>query len=117
MKKLLALILLLPLTVTLADGSKTFQWTPPTQYVDGTPLNDADIASYNIYCNGSLLANVTNTGGTDVYESGLLPTGTYSCTATTVTVEGVESAESNSTNFTVDPSVPEAPSGFTVILP
>lgn len=117
LKIVLAVLLVLPLTATWGDGTVTLNWTPPIQNEDGSPLADADIAGYNVYCNGSLLVNVPNTGGTDSWGSGLLPTGDYTCTARTLNTEGVESVDSNTVNFTVDPSVPGAPTGLSVTFP
>jgi hypothetical protein len=116
MRKLLyCLILCAPLV--FAVQPKTFDWTPPIQNTDGTPLADGEIASYNIFCNAVLLGNVPNTGGTDTWTSPPLPAGTYDCHATTVAINGEESDASNSVNFIVDPSKPEAPTGFSVSLP
>ncbi len=114
-KLILAMLLVSPLV--FGQAVKTFTWTPPIANVDGSPLIDADIASYNIYCNATLLSNVPNSSGTDIYVSGDLPAGVYDCYATTMHINGEESADSNSTNFTVNLSVPGAPTGFTVILP
>jgi hypothetical protein len=116
MKKLL-LCLLLCAPLTFAIAPKEFNWIPPTQYVDGTALPDAEIESYNIYCNSVLLGNVPNTGGTDSWTSDPLPDGTYSCFATTIASNGEESDPSNAANFTVLPSKPEAPTNFSVTLP
>lgn len=116
MKKLFYCLLLCS-PLVFAVESKTFTWTPPTQNTDGTPLADAEIASYNVFCNAVLLGNVPNTGGTDTWLSPPLPAGSYNCHATTVAISGEESDASNSVNFTVDPSKPEAPSGFSVTLP
>ena len=113
--RIIALLILSPLV--FAVETKTFNWIPPTQNTDGTPLTDAEISSYNIFCNTILLANVLNTGATDTFTSGPLPTGAYICFATTIATNGEESGASNSINFTVDPSVPEAPGGFSVTLP
>jgi hypothetical protein len=115
LKLFIALLVISPLV--FAVEPKTFNWTPPTQNTDGTPLPDAEIASYNIYCNSVVLGNVINTGGTDTWTSPPLPEGTYACYATTMATNGQESAASNSVNFTVDPSIPEAPTGFSVSLP
>jgi len=116
MKKLLyCLLLCAPLV--FAIESKTFTWTPPTQNTDGSTLPDAEIASYNIYCNSVLLGNAPNTGGTDTWVSPTLPQGNYTCHATTVATNGEESDASNVVNFTVAPSKPEAPSNFSVVLP
>lgn len=113
--RLIALICLSPLV--LAVETKTFDWTPPTQNTDGTVLTDAEILSYNIFCNALLLSNVVNTGGTDSFTSGPLPAGSYVCHATTIATNGEESAASNTINFIVDLSVPGAPTGFSVTLP
>jgi hypothetical protein len=116
MRRLLLCILLVsPLVFSVEN--KTFDWTPPTQNTDGTPLADADIASYNIFCNAVLLGNAPNTGGTDTWTSPPLPAGAYNCHATTVAISGEESDASNAVNFTVAPSKPEAPSNFSVTLP
>jgi hypothetical protein len=115
LKLFIALLLISPLV--FAVESKTFNWTPPVQNTDGTPLADAEIASYNIFCNAVLLGNVVNTGSTDTWVSPPLPAGSYNCHATTVAVSGEESDASNAVNFTVAPSKPEAPSNFSVTLP
>lgn len=117
MMKRLLLMLLIISPLTFAVETKMFNWIPPTQNTDGTPLPDAEIASYNIFCNAVLLGNVPNTNGTDSWVSPPLPAGTYNCHATTVAVSGEESDASNAVNFIVDPSVPEAPSNFSVVLP
>ncbi len=119
MKKWWVLPLLLLSSIVLGYQNKEFNWTPPTQYEDGSPLPDGEIASYNIYCNGSLLGNVVNAGGTNTWTSpdGSLPPGTYDCYATTVASNGLESEASNTVNFTVSPSNPAAPSDFSVTLP
>lgn len=109
---LLCLLLCLPLTVTWAVGEKTFNWTPPTQYVDGTNLPQDQIASYDIECDGQLLVNVPNTPlNTDTYEAppGTFATGTHTCVAFTITVEGERSDPSNAVNFTVAPGKPNPP--------
>ena len=113
MKKLLmALLICLPLTVTWAVGEKTFNWTPPTQYEDATALPQSAIASYDIECDGTLLANVPNDPlNTDTYQAapGTFSTGNHSCVAFTVTTDGVRSGPSNTVNFTVAPGVPNPP--------
>lgn len=47
MKKLLFILLLIPLTALSATA--TLNWIEPTQYTDGTPLNPTNIKSYRIY--------------------------------------------------------------------
>lgn len=107
-------LLLSPLVFAFQD--REFRWTPPTQNEDGSPLPDSEIKAYNIYCNGSLLGVVENTGGVTSWRSpdGAFPPGTYTCHATTVATNDEESAQSNSVNFTVGPLLPEPPSGFSV---
>ncbi len=111
----LALLLVGPLAFAIQP--KTFDWVPPTLYEDGSALPDAEITSYNIYCNSVLLGNAPNTGGTDTWTSPPLPPGVYACHATTVASNGEESVPSNTSNFTVDPSKPAAPTNFSVTLP
>jgi len=113
----LALALLLIGPLAFAIQPKTFNWTPPALYENGLTLPDGEIASYNIYCNALLLGNVPNTGGTDTWTSPPLPDGTYSCHATTMALNGEESVPSNTSNFTVEPSKPGPPTGFSVSLP
>jgi hypothetical protein len=115
--RFMAVLVLVPLTVTWGDDVKTFNWTPPTQNTNGTPLSDAEIGSYNIYCNGTLLGTVPNTGGTDTWTSPILAAGDYTCEASTINTAGTEGPRSNQVNFTVDPSVPGAPENFTVTFP
>jgi hypothetical protein len=114
---LLCLLICLPLTVTWAVGEKTFTFTPPTQYEDGTPLPQEKIASYDIECDGALLVNLPNVPlNTDTYQAppGTFATGDHACVAFTVTTEGVRSGPSNTVNFTVAPGVPGAPINFAV---
>lgn len=116
MKKLL-LCLLLCSPLVFAVGEKTFTFTPPTQYEDGSPLPQSAIASYDIECDGSILANVLNVPlNTDVYQApaGTFATGTHICQAFTLTTEGVRSGPSNSVNFTVLAGVPSPPIDFAV---
>lgn len=103
--------------VVFAIGEKTFDWTPPDQYVDGTPLAQADIASYDIECDGTHLVNVPNVPlNTDTYQTpaNTFATGTHSCVAFTVTTEGVRSEASAPVNFTVAPGQPAPPTNFAV---
>ena len=116
MKKLFwCLLLCSPLVFAL--GEKTFTFTPPDQYEDGTPLPQSDIASYDIECDGALLANLPNVPlNTDTYQApqGTFATGDHACQAFTVTTEGVRSGPSNTVNFTVAPGVPSPPTSFAV---
>lgn len=118
---ILVLLLLSPLLLTTEEvqavGEKTFTFTPPNLFTDGTPLPQSMISSYDIECNGSLLANVPNVPlNTDYYEApaGTFPTGDYACQAFTVTTEGIRSGPSNTVNFTVVPGIPSAPTNFAI---
>jgi len=114
-KALIALLFVSPLV--FAVGEKTFTFTPPTEYTDGTPLPQSAIASYDIECDGELLVNVPNNPvDTDTYQAppGTFATGVHSCVAFTVTTEGIRSGPSNTVNFTVDPGVPSPPVNFVV---
>lgn len=111
-KLIVALLLIIPLTVTWAVGEKTFNWTPPTEYEDATPLAQVDIASYDIECDNGFTVNVPNVPlNTDTYAApaGTFAPGTYECVGYTVTTLGVRSAASNPVNFTVAPGVPNPP--------
>lgn len=111
-KLLLCLLICMPLTVTWAVGEKTFNWTPPTQYEDASPLPQTEIGSYDIECDGTLLANIPNEPlNADTYAAppGTFATGDHSCVAYTITVEGVRSRASGAVNFTVAPGVPNPP--------
>jgi hypothetical protein len=110
--KFLLLTLLITSPLVFAVGEKTFNWTPPTQYEDSTPLPQSEIASYDIECDGSLLTTVPNAPlNTDTYQApaGTFSVGTHTCVAFTVTTEGVRSGPSNTVNFTVAPGVPNPP--------
>ncbi len=114
-KLLLSLLLISPLV--FAIGEKTFTFTPPDSYTDGTPLPQSAIASYDIECDAALLVNLPNVPlNTDTYQAppGTFATGDHACQAFTVTTEGVRSGPSNTVNFTVAPGVPSPPINFVV---
>jgi len=114
-KLFVALLFVSPLV--FAVGEKTFNFTPPTTYEDGTPLSQAEIASYDIECNGTLLVNLPNAPlNTDSYAAppGTFAVGDHACVAFTVTTQGVRSGPSNTVNFTVAPGVPSPPINFVV---
>lgn len=109
-KLFLALLLVSPLV--FAVGEKTFEWTPPTEYEDSTPLSQSEIASYDIECDAGFLVSIPNVPlNTDTYQAppGTFAVGNHSCVAYTVTTLGVRSAASDPTNFTVAPGVPNPP--------
>lgn len=117
MMRRLLLCLLLVSPLVFAVGEKTFTFTPPTTYEDGTALPQSAIASYDIECDGSLLVNLPNAPlNTDSYFAppGTFAAGDHACQAFTVTVDGVRSGPSNTANFTVAPGVPGPPINFVV---
>ena len=82
----------------------TWSWTPPTEYVDNTPILEGAIEGYKLYCNGEdaiSIPNVTN------FTKSLSP-GTYVCYVT-VTAHGIESDPSNSTTKVIDWPQPKPP--------
>ena len=119
-KLLLALLLVSPLVFAL--GEKTFDWTPPTEYeqtqyqidngLPASPLAQAQIASYDIECDGVLLVNIPNTPlDTDSYmaPAGTFAVGDHACEAFTIATDGARSVASNTVNFTVVPGIPMPP--------
>jgi len=115
MKRMIVMALALSLlsTVVFAVGERTFSWQPPTEYDDNTPLANADIEEYRIYCDGinEPLAIVPNQPlNADQYDAppGTFSVGPHACSATTV-AGGIESAQSNIINFTVAPGIPKPP--------
>ena len=89
----------------VALGSATLRWTPPTEYDDGTPLND--LAGYVIHYGTSsrdytMSIPLNNAGLTSYVVENLTPD-TYFFVATAVNDEGVESQFSNEVSKTIDP--------------
>ncbi len=113
--RIIALLLISPLV--FAVGEKTFTFTAPTEYEDGTPLTQQEIASYDIECDGSLLVNLLNiplNREEYIAPPGTFAVGTHACEAYTITTEGIRSGPSNTVNFTVAPGVPGPPINFVV---
>jgi hypothetical protein len=110
LKLLVCLLLVSPLVFAL--GEKTFTWTPPTQYEDGSNLPQEEIASYDIQCSNGWSVNVPNEPlNTDTYEApaGTFAPGTYDCVGYTISNLGIRSRASDPVNFTVAPGVPLPP--------
>jgi len=87
----------------LSLGSATLSWTPPTQYEDGSPLND--LAGFRVYWGtqpGVYTNSVTidNPSVTTYVVEGLAP-GTYEFTSTAFNSAGVESVFSNTASKTI----------------
>ena len=115
MKILIRIAALLALSsLVFAAGNKTFDWTPPVTNTDGSVLTNAEIESYNFYCDGNAVAihnqiNVPLNIDTWAAPDNTFSTGDHSCFATTVNTDGVESPPSNNVNFTVAPATPNPP--------
>ena len=126
MKKLLFCLLLVS-PLVFSYESKELTYIPATSYelapgeATARPLDNADVQGWNLYCNGSLkqLIPDVSTEVPRVWTSpdGSFPAGDYACHLTTVLLDNTESGGSNIVNFTVAPSLPEAPTNFTVTLP
>lgn len=89
---------------------KTFSWTAPTQYEDGSALPAAEIAGYTITCGARVL--IVN-GAVTSHRADFGP-GSYTCTAQTRATNGQTSSASNAVSFTVPQPVPNAPADFSV---
>lgn len=119
MRKLLLMLAVVVIysPLVFAVGEKTFTFTPPTEYEDGSSLSQDEIASYDIECDGDLLVNLPNVPlNTDMYFAppGTFAEGDHACNAFTVTTSGIRSGPSNTVNFTVTPGVPGEPINFAV---
>ena len=97
MRALLVALLLLPIAAH-ARYSATIEWTPPTFYVDGTPLAPEEILSFEIVyglASGSYTNSVTVSGTAREFTISNLAPGTWYFAATATTVELQTSELSN----------------------
>jgi hypothetical protein len=83
--------------VGTATGSTTLTWTPPTQYLDGSPLND--LAGYKVYWgtsqgNYSNSVTIANPGVASYVVNQLTPARWY-FVVTAYSATGFESSHSN----------------------
>lgn len=78
-----------------AMNRAVLSWTAPTQYTDGTALNDADLAGFRIY-HGQSESSLAPVAEVDGEEFSMtiedLATGTHYFAVTAVTISGVESS-------------------------
>lgn len=107
-----AIILLGSLTIS-AEPTKTWDWTPPTEYENDLPIPSSDILSYTLYCGtiegGPYDQFITAMNTPPPQDMDMAPLvgntpGEYYCVLTaTSSTHLVESAFSNEANFTVLP--------------
>lgn len=108
----IAAILLGSLTIQ-ADPVKTWNWTPPTQYENGSAIPGGDLENYTLHCSNTAGPpyEASRIFGMQVSPSiedmdfivGGVP-GTYFCVSTVASVaHGSTSGYSNEVNFTVVP--------------
>lgn len=127
MKKLILLLLLIPLTITAAptQPKDEFCWTAPTENIDGSPLTD--LAGFALYCGAvsgsyTFSYNITDPSLTcDTFANAGMPDGSQFCAMTAYDPRGIDFGEgpySNEINFTLSggvvpaTSVPAAPFSF-----
>ena len=107
MRALLAALLLAP-QVLAAQTATTITFDPPTDRVDGTPLDPAtEIAEYALYCHAQgtegppgedvlTIPGLTDTGVYETtYDSFLPEKGRYDCAMTAIDTDGRESSQSD----------------------
>ena len=76
-------------------GTVGFEYTPATEYIDGTPMPLSDIDFTRLYCDGAMVAEEA---GADGNFSVLLGLGSHECYATHV-VEAATTPESEPSNI------------------
>lgn len=120
MKRAIALLLLAGLTFQVQPQalptSYIISFEPPTEYVDGTPLNEADIQKYSVYCDGAWIKDVPNDFSRQFtlgLDDGLAP-GSHTC-GLSDWVGDLESVLSNTKDFPLGQRTPGAPTLTTVV--
>jgi hypothetical protein len=109
--KLAVLLVACALAIPVAAVEKTFSWTAPTAYTDGTPLPAAQIAGYTLNCSPTRTLAIA--GAVTTFKADFGP-GSHTCALVTRAANGQVSAPSNSVNFTVPQPVPNAATGLSV---
>ena len=103
-RRLCQLVIAAVLLSTLVFGEvKTFIWTAPTEYEDGTPLLNSDIKEYQLHCNSGLDVIISNDPRTDswISQDTDFPPGFYTCWIHAVSQQDVHSVDSSTREFTV----------------
>ncbi len=104
MKRTFQLIIAAALLSPLVLGEvRTFTWASPTEYEDGSPLNNLEIKEYQLHCNSGLDVIISNDPPTNTWMSvdTDFPPGFYTCWMHTVTQDDQHSQDSNTKEFTV----------------
>jgi hypothetical protein len=126
MKKLLLLFVALPFLMAFRPGGEPefFQWTEPTERVDGTPITSAEISAYILRCSkngtsGAFNQNVAVGGQTQWnVPVGTFTPGTWVCQLYARDLEARTSDPSGAVEFLVTTYIflvePKAPTGLSV---
>ena len=101
--------------------AETLTWTPPTERVDGTPLDpETEIAEYRLICGivtTSIDATVTEGNQHEVAKHEILPGyGSYDCALVAVDTDGLESEPSNAVVVEWQKTAPVAPTDLLLIV-
>lgn len=110
MKRLLPLLLLVPLVALAASAAVT--WTAPTGYTDGTTIAAADKITYNLYAGAKGAEVLLQSGLTAPPANIPAQPGVEVCGEVTAVVNGVESDRSNEGCTTKPFPKPNAPTLF-----
>ena len=110
MSKYLILLGLLPaaaLAATDYPRDITLNWTNPSEYVDGSPIEAGDLDAIRVECYRgndtvpTFTSTVPDNGEgllqSETYVNAIPSPGTYSCVAYAIVIDGTESDASNST--------------------
>lgn len=114
---LLALVALLAMPAM----AETLSWTPPTDRVDGTPLDPmTEIAEYRLDCGGvvtSIESTVEAGHQYEVRKHEVLPDyGSHECVLMAVDTDGLVSEPSNAVIIEWQKTAPRAPTDLLVIV-
>jgi len=105
LRALIAILILTLSFITYASLDVTWSWVAPTEYVDGTPIEDGAITEHKLYCNGNSPISIP-APNIDYTEN--MPPGTYDCYVTAV-AHGRESDSSNTVTKIVEWPKPKPP--------
>ena len=90
-------------------------WTPPTTFVNGDPLLEQDLQSYDLYVNDQNVMTLMAIVGTWCVTYVTHVEGTYVFEMTVTHINGQTSDRSNQHVFTLGPRKPRAPVITTVV--